>query len=153
MKWFGILTAFLVVLLSLFLVLLIPQIAKDTGVCEDASAKTTARDKPVMNLASDREIYHSSEEMRLNAIAGPSENSENVTLRIYGIRDNSGNLRVSEERNATMGQDGLNETFVFRMPSCYGCAGVSPGEYEIVMEMWRNGELAGNCSKTVALEK
>jgi len=152
MKLFGIFV-FLVVLLSLLLVFLVPQIAKDTGVCEDGSAKTAAGDKPAMNLASDKEIYRSSEEMRLNAIAGPSESNENVTLKIYGIRDGRGNLRVSEERNATMGLDGLNEIFVFRMPSCYGCAGVSPGEYDIVMEIWKNGELVGNCSKTVTLEK
>ncbi len=108
--------------------------------------------KPEISIESDKEVYHSSDEMNINASILLSK-EDYVMLKIYGIPDRGGNYRISEERNISIGPDGVNETFTFRMPSCYGCAGVSPGEYEIVMEAWQNGEMVGNCSKTVILEK
>jgi hypothetical protein len=129
--------------MTIIFLLMIPK-TNDTG--------STGKFEPELSLAADKEIYHSSEEMSLNA-GIMLEKEANVTLRLYGIPDSRGNYRVMEERNISIGQYGMNETFVFNMPSCYGCAGVSPGEYEIVMEAWHNDEMVGNCSKTVTLEK
>lgn len=108
--------------------------------------------EPMLNLSSDKDVYYSSEEMKLNASI-KFEEEINVTLRLYGVPDSRGNYRISEERNISAGPERTDEAFLFLMPSCYGCAGVSPGDYEIVMELIRDGEIIGNCSKTVKLEK
>lgn len=106
---------------------------------------------PEISISVDREVYHSSEEMKLNInVKLPAK--ENVTVRVRGIPDRSGSCRINEERNVSAGPEGTNEIFAFRLPSCYGCAGVSPGDYEIAVEIIRDGEIIGNCSKTVKLE-
>jgi len=105
-----------------------------------------------LNLSSDKEVYHSSEEMELRtAIETPSK-VENLTIKVYGIKDRSGRFRVNGERIVNIDPPGINETFAFHMPSCYGCAGVSPGDYEIIFEVIRNDEIIGNHSLTVKLE-
>ncbi len=99
--------------------------ANDTGM--------TAINKPEMSMSADKEVYRSAEEMEINVSVTLPEDDV-VTLKLYGIPDSRGNYRVNEERNVSVGMLGTNETFVFRMPSCYGCAGVAPGDYDIVME-------------------
>jgi hypothetical protein len=117
--------------------------------------KTSERENPqlTLKLSSDREIYHSSEEMELRTNIETETKIENLTVKVYGIRDRRGNFRVSGERILNIEPPGTSETFEFRMPSCYGCAGVSPGDYEIIFEAIHNGEILGNFSKTVKLEK
>jgi hypothetical protein len=107
----------------------------------------------ILNLSSDKEIYHSSEEMELTTIIKTSTKLENLTVKVYGINDRGGSFRVSGERIVNIDPPGTTETFEFRMPSCYGCAGISPGEYKITMEIIQKGEIIGNYSKTVKLEK
>jgi hypothetical protein len=133
----------------------IPGFRTENGSSEENSLEPQAgaAAEPLLNLSSDREVYHSSEEMSLNATIRTPAETENLTIRIYGVKDKGGNFRINEERSVSVEPPGANEVFSFRMPSCYGCAGVSPGEYEIMMEVLRNGTIIGNCSKTVRLEK
>ncbi|MCK4336160.1 MAG: hypothetical protein KAW40_05565 [Candidatus Aenigmarchaeota archaeon] len=107
----------------------------------------------ILNLSSDKEVYHSSEEMELKTTIQTETRVENLTIRVYGIKDRSGNYRVSGEKVVNVEPPGTSETFDFRMPSCYGCAGISPGEYEIIFETLKDGEIIGNFSKIVKLEK
>ena len=106
-----------------------------------------------LNLSADKEIYHSSDEMGLETSIETYTKLENITIKVYGIKDRRGNYRVSGERTVNINPPGTSETFAFRMPSCYGCAGVSPGDYDIILEVVQNGEVIGNFSKTVKLEK
>jgi len=110
-------------------------------------------DTVTLNLSSDKNVYHSAEQMKLNAEIKTLGKLENVTVRVYGVRDRRGGYRVNEEKIINVDPPGIEETFEFRMPSCYGCAGVSPGDYEIVMEILKEGEVIGNFSKTIKLEK
>jgi hypothetical protein len=106
-----------------------------------------------LNLSSDKEVYRSSDKMELQANIETDFKIENLTVKVYGVKDRSGNYRVNGERVITAEAQRTTETFAFTMPSCYGCAGVSPGDYEIVMEIIKNGEIIGNFSHTVRLEK
>ena len=106
-----------------------------------------------LNLSSDKKVYHSSEKMELKTMIETDSKIENLTVRVYGIKDIRGNYRVKGEKVVSAEPPFTSENFEFTMPSCYGCAGVSPGEYEIVMEVLQNGELIRNQSVTVKLEK
>ncbi len=105
-----------------------------------------------LNLSSDKEVYHSSEEMELETTIETPTKIENLTVKVYGIKDRAGRFRVNGERIVNVDPPGTNEIFKFRMPSCYGCAGVSPGEYEIRFEVLKDGEIIGNFSKMITLE-
>lgn len=120
---------------------------------EDRSFQESEIPELTLNLSSDREIYHSSEEMQLEATIKAETNAENLTVKVYGIKDSAGRFRVKGERVVNVDPPGTTETFVFRMPSCYGCAGVSPGDYDITFEVLKDGEMIGNFSKLVKLER
>lgn len=128
---------------------------KEREFAEENSIKPFEREtlQVPLNLLSDKEVYHSSEEMELITTIETETKLENLTIRVYGIKDRRGNYRVNGERIVDIDPPGTSETFAFRMPSCYGCAGISPGEYEIIFETVKDGEIIGNRSLTVKLEK
>ncbi|MCD6590799.1 MAG: hypothetical protein J7K72_02400 [Candidatus Aenigmarchaeota archaeon] len=107
----------------------------------------------IFNLSSNKEIYHSSDEMQLTLTIKASMNIENLTIKIRGVKDRFGHYRIKTEKVINLTEPESTEIFKFRVPSCYGCAGVSPGEYKIVTKILKNGELIGNLSKTIKLEK
>ncbi len=106
-----------------------------------------------LNLSTDKEVYHSSEEMSLTVAVGSENVLENVTIRVYGVKDRGGRYRIHAERTVDLEPPETIETFTFQMPSCYGCAGVSSGDYDIVMEVLKDRKLIGNVSKIIKLEK
>jgi hypothetical protein len=114
-----------------------PENSPNTG--EDLNAS-------VGSITTDRGIYHSGEGMSLNvSVEGATEN---LSVRVYGIRDGRGNYRINDEKTVTT--NGSVE-FLFSMPPCYGCAGVSPGNYTIICEILSNGTVVANSTKTVEL--
>lgn len=118
---------------------------------EGILGRPSVNDTIGMSLGSDREVYHSSETMELNALVSFLDEG-NYTVRVYGIKDHGGDFRVSSERTVESESGVINESFSFSMPGCYGCAGVTPGDYEMVMEILKGGEIVGNCSKAIRLE-
>jgi hypothetical protein len=146
----------LVVFLAVCLVLLFIENARpEKGFVEENYVIPLAGEVPklTLNLSSDKTVYHSSEEMEIKTTIATNSKAENLTIKVYGIKDSRGNYRVNGEKTVGVDPPGTSETFVFQMPSCYGCAGVSSGDYEIVTEVIRNGEVLENSSKTVTLEK
>lgn len=105
-----------------------------------------------LNFSADKNVYRSSEEMELKAVIETPIKLDNITVKVYGIRV-SGGYRVSDERLVHIDPPGRTETFIFRIPSCYGCAGVSPGEYPIKIEIEKNGTVISNSSTTISLQK
>ncbi|MBN2042786.1 MAG: hypothetical protein JW754_03190 [Candidatus Aenigmarchaeota archaeon] len=104
-----------------------------------------------MDVAMDKEVYHSGDKMEMN-ISLPPENGKMV-LKVYGVMDSRGNYRISENREISI--DALNDMtkLDFTLPSCYGCAGVSEGNYTIVCELLRNDTVVYNTTKVIELRK
>lgn len=151
MKWFKIIIVLLVIGFIFFMSAAETQ--KEREFIEEDYIKPIEAPQLTLNLSSDKKVYHSSEEMELRTTIQTATKVENLTIRVYGIKDSRGNYRVNGEKVVNIDPPGTNETFAFRMPSCYGCAGVSPGEYGIIFEVLQGGEVIGNFSKTVKLEK
>ncbi|MEM5871251.1 MAG: hypothetical protein QW051_00085 [Candidatus Aenigmatarchaeota archaeon] len=146
MKFSILITAILVLLLFLcFSVILIANNSTKENFSKRGS-QTTAE------LSTDKDIYHSSDEMVLNVYLKNFEETDNMIIKVYGIQDRYGNYHINQEKNVSY-KDEINETFVFRLPSCYGCAGVSPGMYEIKTEFWKDNGIIFTLSKNITLEK
>jgi len=126
---------------------------KDSDPLKENVMRTPEIPALTLSLSSDKTVYHSSEEMELRAMIESGTATDNLTVRVYGIKDSRGNFRVSGERVISVEPPGKTETFTFSMPSCYGCAGVTAGDYEITFEVERDGQVIGNLSETVKLEK
>jgi hypothetical protein len=106
-----------------------------------------------MSMLTDTETYHSGEYMEVRVSAACSEDLGSAIIKVYGIKDGAGRYRVNQEKIVEMSPPGNETVFLFEMPVCYGCAGISPGEYEIMAELLYSGEVIGNASKTVTLVK
>jgi hypothetical protein len=102
----------------------------------------------VGSITTDKGIYHSGEGMSLNVSVNKGE-TENLSVRVYGVQDRMGNYRISDQMPITQGMKEAD--FSFKMPPCYGCAGVSPGNYTIICELLSNGTVVANATKIVEL--
>lgn len=88
----------------------------------------------IYNFSTDKKIYHPKENIKVNLEVYSSLPS-NATLKIYGIKNRWNSYRINEVRNVTLSK-GLNLlNFNYVTPSCYGCAGVSPGEHKLNVEI------------------
>lgn len=104
-----------------------------------------------LNLTMDKAIYYSGNSaLAVISLAG---GSGNATLRVTGVRDNRGSYRISGEREVALGRAGAEENFSFNMPTCYGCAGVAPGGYDVLAELVVNGTQVANATVRINLEK
>ena len=131
-----ILAGFLLVLAAASIVVF-GQLQKETG------------GKLEMSVYTDKDLYRSGEAMNLS-VSLP-ENLENATIKIRGIMDSGGRYRIEQDYSMSSDERSLN--FTFMMPSCYGCAGISPGDYEILAEVFSGEVKVANCTKTVSLDK
>lgn len=112
-------------------------------------------EKPIvsMSILTDTETYHSGEFMEARVYTACNRDIDSAILRIYGVKDKTGKYNVNEEKTIDVKAPGEETVFMVRMPQCYGCAGISPGEYEITSELIYGGEILENTTKTIKLEK
>ncbi len=112
-------------------------------------------EKPIITLSimTDTETYHSGELMEAKVITSIDRDIDSAILRIYGVKDKFGKYRVNDQKIVELRAPGNETSFIIRMPQCYGCADISPGEYEINCELIYDGEVIGNTTKTIRLEK
>jgi len=104
-----------------------------------------------MALRTDKDAYSSGETMLL--FLELSESAENATVSVRGIRDARGAYRVNQDYQIPAGSSQNRINFSFAVPSCYGCAGVSPGNYEIYAELLSGSAHIANATKIIRLEK
>jgi len=102
-----------------------------------------------ITLHTDKEAYRSGETMLLSAEL--SELVENATVSVRGIMDSGGSYRVQQDYMILAGSPKKQINFTFNMPSCYGCAGISPGNYDIYAEL--SGTRIANATVAIRLEK
>ncbi len=105
----------------------------------------------LFDLSLDRDVYHSGDGMEMNVSVPPE--GANITLRVRGVKDSRDRFRISEEREITPSQEGRIVTLRFRLPSCYGCAGISPGNYSVSCEISEGETVLHNATKTIELRK
>ena len=104
-----------------------------------------------MSIITDTETYHSGEFMEATVTIATGTDITSGIIRLYGIENGMGDYEVDEEIPAEINSPGSETSFLVRMPRCYGCAGVSPGEYELTSELLYGNEIVGSCSKTITL--
>jgi hypothetical protein len=104
-----------------------------------------------MSVRTDTEAYRSGELMETVVNVACSEELGPVIVKLYGIKDRVGSYKVNDEKIIEIKPPGNETSFLVRMPRCYGCAGVEPGEYWITSEVVYNGGIIANASKTVTL--
>jgi len=139
--------------LVLFLVLLVFVLSAASYMTGYITIEIPKEMKISMSILTDTETYHSGEYMEARVFTACNNDLDSVIVRIYGIKDKFGEYRINEEKVVRINSPGNETVFLVRMPSCYGCAGISPGEYNLTTELIYSGEVIGNTSKTITLAK
>ncbi|MBW3015788.1 hypothetical protein KY330_05165 [Candidatus Woesearchaeota archaeon] len=120
--------------------------------CQTQAFKLEDTEEPltvsVISFTTDRELYHSNEVIRMASSISSNRELENVTVRFYGIMASRNRIDESIVRPLVVGENTLEVEY--QAPSCYGCAGVRPGTYQITCEVLNSGELAA--TRTIDIE-
>ena len=116
---------------------------------EKSLEEVSLSDEPyVMEASTDKGIYHSGETLQMN-VSVPAEG--NLTLKVYGVKDRGGGYRINQEKELN-GSEGIL-SMRFSLPRCYGCAGVSEGNYTIFCELVSNNSVVYNTTRMIELKK
>ena len=89
-----------------------------------------------------KNVYHSNENMNVTLVVRSPSNFENATLKIYGIYSRRYRLNETVQFNLSKGVKIVS--FDYTTPSCFGCAGIQPGEYNITAELLVGGKIVDN---------
>ena len=113
---------------------------------EPAHAEITA-------VTTDKVLYYSNEIMKIAVSTNSSQKMDNTTVRIEGIQDRYGKMRLTYEMptNLSPGPDVF--AYDYKLPSCSSCAGLNPGTYKINVTLVRNGAIISNITRSVQLEQ
>jgi hypothetical protein len=131
-------------ILSLFLVLMVVFIV--ILICPKAASQLT-----LVNFSTDKQLYHSREKMKINAILLSEGEMENVRVKVFGIkRGNSYKLSQEKVVNLTKGKNEIEFSYV--TPSCYGCAGIKPGKYDLTLEVFYKDKLILNSTCKIEIQ-
>ena len=85
----------------------------------------------ILSFTTDKELYHSNEPMNMSLVISASNNMNNVTVNVFGIKDRSSNYRINRLETVNL-TNGINIfTYSYTTPSCYGCAGIDAGVHDI----------------------
>lgn len=93
-------------------------------------------------------VYQSREKMNITVYVNGPQNLENASLRVYGIHSRYYRLDKTQIINLTAGPQKV--VIDYTTPSCFGCARISPGKYNVTAELYVSRELIDN--KTLVIE-
>lgn len=93
-------------------------------------------------LVSTKSLYQNNEKITLAAKIKSDNPVENLTVHIYGLKDKKDRYLLDQTRNVNLsvGQDDSIQ-FVYRLPNCFSCAGLSSGPYQIKLEVIKNNSV------------
>jgi hypothetical protein len=84
----------------------------------------------VLNLSTDKEIYHSAEVMNLSVLVGCGSDLDNVQVTAKGI---NGRMNLKKTLNLSAGETWVS--FAYTLPRCNVCGGIREGSYGLDSEV------------------
>jgi hypothetical protein len=126
--------------------------------CEQAELQeeiSTAEAQETLNanieLATDKELYHSNEMMNINVDISADKEEENITVKVYGIYASRNRLDLT--KNTALSQGDNNIAFEYKTPSCNTCSGIKAGRYQITADILKDGSKIASVSKNIDIEQ
>ena len=107
----------------------------------------------IVNVSTDKDLYHSNEVMAITVTVGSAGNLNNVTLKIDGLKDNYGRERISYEIPANLQPGEMNITYNYNLPPCSICAGLSPGMYSFNVSLIHENTVLSNTTHFIQIEQ
>lgn len=120
--------------------------------CIENSGNLNAEENLTLSIVTDKESYHPKEKMNISVKINSSIFIEDVNLRVYGIYA-KGNYKIDSTKNVVLYPGKREVLFEFITPECYGCSGISPGIYNISVELIRAREILKRDTKNLRIEQ
>lgn len=105
-----------------------------------------ARETRNLTLSSDKQVYRSGEEIKLE-LTFFTENPETVRVDLIGI---SGRIGTHENFNASKGKNTLRLNYI--LPKCNICNGITPGNYTVMCSI-SSGKKSENTTIIVEIKQ
>jgi maltose-binding protein MalE len=105
----------------------------------------------IASVTTDKDLYHSSEVMKMTIAVSSSGNMDNTTVRIDGIRDTYNRTRLSHEIHANLTSGQIIFTYDFELPSCSRCAGLPEGSYPFNVTLVHDNVVISNMTGSVQI--
>lgn len=106
-----------------------------------------------ISAATDKNLYHSGEQIKLNLSVESEDNIESANLYIYGIKDRYNEYSIFETKNINLKEDNNNFEYSLELPYCNSCSGVEEGEHTIYIKIIDDQTLIGHQEIKVSLRE
>jgi hypothetical protein len=93
----------------------------------------------LLNLSTDKDIYHSAEALNLSALIHSSSDADGVSVSAKGI---GGRMDMEKIVNLTGGETLVS--FTYKLPRCNVCGGISAGNYVLTCAVTYGNETVEN---------
>jgi hypothetical protein len=107
----------------------------------------------IVNVTTDKGLYHSNEVMTITVTITSSGNLTNATIKFDGLRDHYGRERLSHDLTTDLPTGEINLTYDYNLPSCSICAGLSPGMYSFKVSLIHDNSVLSNMTHSIRIEQ
>lgn len=107
----------------------------------------------ITNVTTDKELYHSKENMTITVFANAQGEMSNTTLRITGIKNKYDEFQLDDEIPVNLSPGRNIIPYQHKMPTCSSCSGLSAGTYQIDVALVQNGVIISNMTHSVELQQ
>jgi len=107
----------------------------------------------IVNVSTDKGLYHSNEVMVINVTISSPGSLTNASLKFDGLRDNYGRERISHDIPADLKPGETNITYIYNLPPCSICAGFSPGNYSFNVSLIQGTTVLSNMTHFIRIEQ
>ena len=114
-------------------------------------APPTADDIISLGVSTDKESYHTGEEMSVTVAVNSTRQIEGIEIWIYGMQNSRQMMYLNRKYPVTL-QEGENEfTSKFIVPSCSSCSGISYGVHSFDAIVLYNGTALKSANATMEI--
>lgn len=107
----------------------------------------------ILQVTTDRDLYHSHDVMKITVVADIAPPADNMTLRLEGIRDTNGKLRLKHSVPVNTTGSSVILLDEFELPPCSSCAGLPAGDYPFNVTLVRNNSTLSTIMHMVRIEQ
>lgn len=104
-----------------------------------------------ITLETDKDLYHSNEIIHVTSKVSSQTDLNNITIHFYGIY--AGRYRLEHTLQSELKRGENIIIFDYTAPKCYGCAGISPGTYQISADVLYDSKIMSTTTINVELRQ
>jgi len=104
-------------------------------------------------LATDKDLYHSGEQIKINLNANSKKDINKATLYLYGIPNKYNEYTIYEIKEISLKNGENSFSFSLNLPYCNSCSGVKEGDYFIYTKIVKDNTLIGQQEIKISLRQ